>query len=64
LTGCLDPSVTLALRLPDGSVDRREDVPDPAEEEEPEDAGQDEEAEGRKNAPLNELSEPRNEEAD
>ena len=53
----------LVLRLPDCCVNRGEDVPDPAEEEEPENTGQDEEADSRENPSLNELSEPRDEEA-
>ena len=37
--------------------------PDPAQEEEPENAGQDEEADSRENPSLNELPEPRDHEA-
>ena len=54
----------LALRLPDRCVNRGKDVSDPTEEEEPENAGQDEESEGREHASLSELPEPRDEEAD
>jgi hypothetical protein len=53
----------LALRLPDRGVNRGKDVSYPAEEEEPENTGQDEEADSRENPSLNELSEPRDEEA-
>ena len=51
------------LGFPQGGIEDGPEVDDPAQEEEPEDTGQDELDNGHKQAPLKQLPQPGNEEA-